>query len=60
MNKKYYSVMEVAEIIGVSKQTIVRYEKNGVFPKPNRNKVNKWREYTKAEIEKMKEILGRI
>ena len=59
VNHKYYSAKEVAEILGISRQTLIRYEKKGIFPKPKRNRINHWREYTKADLEKLKNILGR-
>jgi len=60
MNKeKYYSATEAAQFLGISKQTLIRYEKKKVFPKPKRNAVNGWREYTEEEIRKLKLILGR-
>ena len=57
--KTYYTVVEVAKMLGISKQTIVRYENKGIFPKARRNAVNKWREYTIGDIENLKKILGR-
>jgi DNA-binding transcriptional MerR regulator len=58
-NKKYYNVREVAEILGISKQTLLRYEKKGLFPPPKRNPINKWREYTLKDIQRLRIILGR-
>ncbi|RKY38391.1 MAG: hypothetical protein DRP72_01880 [Candidatus Omnitrophota bacterium] len=60
VRNKYYSAKEAAEILGISKQTLLRYEKRGIFPKPKRNLVNRWREYTESDVEKLKKILGRI
>ncbi|MCD6080692.1 MAG: hypothetical protein B6D53_04750 [Candidatus Omnitrophica bacterium 4484_49] len=57
--KKYYSVQEVAEILGISKQTLLRYEKRGFFPKARRNPINGWREYTWNDVQRLKKILGR-
>ncbi|OQX86728.1 MAG: hypothetical protein B6D55_05405 [Candidatus Omnitrophica bacterium 4484_70.2] len=59
MRKKYFTAKEVAYKLGISKQTLLRYEKKGIFPKPRRNLVNGWREYTEHDIERMKKILGR-
>ena len=59
-NKRFFNVLEVAKIIGLSRQTIVRYERRGIFPKPRRNLVNKWREYTDRDISRLKSILGRM
>jgi len=60
MDKKiYYKIEEAAKKLGLSKQTILRYEAKGVFPKSRRNCINKWREYTENDIKKLKTILGR-
>jgi DNA-binding transcriptional MerR regulator len=56
---KYYKLGEVAGMLGLSKRTIIRYEKNKIFPPARRNKINRWREYTSQDIEKLKKILGR-
>ncbi|MBN2097435.1 MAG: MerR family transcriptional regulator [Candidatus Omnitrophica bacterium] len=57
--EKYYSATEVAKILGISKQTLIRYEQKRIFPKAKRNAVNRWREYTLREIKALKKILGR-
>jgi DNA-binding transcriptional MerR regulator len=60
MKKKYLNAQEVAQRLGISKQTLLRYERRGIFPRPKRNIVNKWREYTENDVVKLKAILGRI
>ena len=57
--QKYYSANEVAKILGISKQTLIRYETKGVFPRARRNKLNGWREYTEKDIAALKKIMGR-
>jgi len=57
--EKYYSANEVARLLSISKQTLVRYETKGIFPKARRNKVNGWREYTINEINHLRKIVGR-
>ncbi len=57
--EKYYSATEVAKILGISKQTLIRYENKRIFPKARRSAVNKWREYTLGDIKALKRILGR-
>ena len=60
MNKeKYYSATEAAGFLSISKQTLIRYENRRVFPRPKRNAVNGWREYTEDEIRKLRAIMGR-
>ncbi len=57
--REYYSVNEVARMLSISKQTLVRYESKGIFPNARRNKVNGWREYTVNEINHLRKIIGR-
>lgn len=60
MNKaRYYSATEAAQFLGISKQTLIRYENKKVFPGPKRNALNGWREYTEDEIKKLRDIMGR-
>jgi len=58
--KKYLTAGEVAEILGISKQTLIKYEKLGIFPKSRRNNLNGWREYTDEDVVKLKKIIGSI
>ncbi|MFH1645273.1 MAG: MerR family transcriptional regulator [Candidatus Omnitrophota bacterium] len=58
--EKYYSASEVARVLSISKQTLVRYESKGVFPRARRNRVNNWREYTVRDVNYLKEVLGRL
>ena len=57
--EKYYLATEIAKVLGISKQTLIRYENKKIFPKAKRNAVNKWREYTLQDIKVLKRILGR-
>ena len=56
---RYFTPTEVARQLGISKQTLIRYERKRIFPRSRRNKVNGWREYTEAEILALRKILGR-
>ena len=56
---KFYRCEEVARILRISKQTLIRYESKGLFPKARRNPLNKWREYTPEEVQKLQRIIGR-
>ena len=58
--EKYYTAREVAKILGISKQTLIKYENKGMFPTPKRNALNRWREYTEKDISVLKQIMGRI
>ncbi|MBN1587323.1 MAG: MerR family DNA-binding transcriptional regulator [Candidatus Omnitrophica bacterium] len=56
---RYYAAAEAAEILGISKQTLIRYEKRGLIPPARRNALNGWREYTGPEILNLKKLMGR-
>ena len=56
---RYFAPTEVARQLGISKQTLIRYERKRIFPRSRRNKVNGWREYTEVEIVHLRKILGR-
>ena len=55
----YFTPTEVARQLGISKQTLIRYERKRIFPKSRRNKVNDWREYTEEDVMRLRKILGR-
>ncbi len=59
MQNPYYSTQEVAKMLGISKQTLLRYEKKKIFPKAKRNRINRRREYFTEDVNKLKSILGR-
>ena len=54
---KLLTAQQVAEKLGISKQTLFRYEKKGVFPKARRNLINRWRQYSEDDLRKLKEIV---
>lgn len=60
VEKTYFTINEAAHALGISKQTLVRYEKKNIFPRPKRNLLNKWREYTLKDIVALKKIMGRL
>jgi len=59
MQKAYYTTQDIAKMLGISKQTLLRYEKRKIFPRPKRNPINKRREYSIMDLGKLKSILGR-
>lgn len=56
---EYFTVTETASALGISKQTLLRYEARGIFPKAHRNRLNRWREYTAGEIQELRKLMGR-
>ncbi|NQU19481.1 MerR family transcriptional regulator [bacterium] len=56
---EYFSANETAQALGISKQTLIRYENKKIFPRAKRNRINRRREYTVIDIELFKKIMGR-
>ena len=56
---KFFNANEVALLLHISKQTLLRYEQRGIFPKAKRNSVNNWREYTEDDVQNLRHIMGR-
>jgi DNA-binding transcriptional MerR regulator len=54
---KLFTAKEVAKELGISKQTLFRYEKRKILPKARRNLINHWRQYTQEDIRDLKEII---
>ena len=59
MIERVYNIQEVADFLGLYKGTVLNYEKKHIFPKARRNPINRYREYTKEDLEKLKRILKR-
>ena len=57
--KKYYSISEVASVLGVPRRTLQSWEKAGKIPKPRRDPMSNYRLYTQEAIERLKKITGR-
>jgi len=57
IGNRLFTAQEVAERLGISKQTLFRYEKKGVFPKARRNLINRWRLYSEEDIIALIEII---
>ena len=57
MVERVYNIQEVANILGLYKGTVLNYEKKHIFPRARRNPINRYREYTKEDVERMKRIL---
>ena len=56
---EYFSANEAAQALGISKQTLIRYENKRIFPKAKRSPINRRREYTANDIDLFRKIMGR-
>jgi DNA-binding transcriptional MerR regulator len=52
-----YSILEVAKRLGVSRESLRNWEKQGFIPKPHRRPTN-FREYTDADLEAIRTFLS--
>jgi site-specific DNA-methyltransferase (adenine-specific) len=50
--KKLYSIQKAAELIGVNKETLRRWDKTGKFPS-SRNPMNNYRVYTEDQVQNL-------
>lgn len=57
VSKEFFTAKETAERLGISKQTLFRYEKKGIFPKARRSLINRWRQYTKEDLNRLIKII---
>ena len=56
---KFYSAAEAANLLGISKRTLLRYEQRGLIPQVQRNRLNGWRQYDQAFVEQLRHLMGR-
>lgn len=56
--KRYYSVKDVIEILGIARRTLYNWEKAKKIPKPRRNKLSNYRLYTIEDIKRIKKLMG--
>ena len=56
----YYRTAEVCRIVGISRNTLFRWLKQGVLEKSERRDRRGWRLFTQNQIDKLKGEVGRI
>ena len=59
MSKRFYTVREAADILGITTRSLYNWERAGKIPKPRRDPMSNYRLYTREDIEKLKKITGR-
>lgn len=61
---KYYTMEEVIALLGISKNTLINWEKSGKIPSANRQPISGYRIWTEEELEMLrelsKEVKGRV
>jgi len=51
------NIGQVAEQVGVTRQTLARWEADGLIPPAKRKFINKWRTWTALEVEMIKRVV---
>ncbi len=59
MEKKYITIKEASEILGVNPMTLRRWDKKGQF-KASRHPINGYRIYKPKQIKRLASKLGRL
>lgn len=60
MKKKlFYNTQEVADLLGVVKNTLYNWENAGKIPKAKRDPMNNYRIYDRRTLKRLKKITGR-
>jgi DNA-binding transcriptional MerR regulator len=54
---EYFKTAEVAELIGVTKQTVLNWLKQGLITEPERNPATGYRLWTEKDIERVRRFL---
>lgn len=52
----FYTISDVARILGISDRTLKNYENQGKIPKARRDPKSRWRIYTDEDIQKLKAL----
>ena len=59
-NEKYYRTTEACKIAGISKNTFLRWVKNGLFPDVKYRDRRGWRLFSKEELALLKAEANRV
>ena len=53
----YFKSGEVAELLGVTKQTLLNWLRRGLVTEPERNPVTRYRLWTEKDVERVRRML---
>jgi excisionase family DNA binding protein len=56
--EQFLRTSKVAEILGVSQQTIYNWLKAEKIPEPQRNELTGWRLWSPENVERIRELMG--
>ena len=58
--RTYYRTAEVCQIVGISKNTLFRWLKDGVLKEPELRDRREWRLFTEVQVDRLKQEANRI
>ena len=59
-SQTYYRTAEVCQIVGISKNTLFRWLKDGILKEPELRDRREWRLFTEVQIERLKQEATRM
>ena len=54
----YLKSQEVADVLGVTKRTLMNWLRARKIPEPERNQVNRYRRWTAQDVERIRQIIA--
>jgi DNA-binding transcriptional MerR regulator len=56
--KPYLRSQEVADVLGITKRTLMNWLRLEKIPEPERNQVNRYRRWTPQDVDRIRQILA--
>lgn len=55
--KAYLNTAEVAELLGITKQTVLNWIRQGRVVEPERNPVNNYRMWSESDVQRLRDMI---
>ncbi len=55
--KEYLNTAEVAELFGITKQTVLNWMRQGRIVEPERNPVNNYRIWSESDVQRVRDMI---
>jgi len=57
-SEPYMRSQEVADILGITKRTLMNWLRTEKIPEPERNQANRYRRWTALDVERIRQIIA--
>jgi len=54
----YLRSQEVADVLGITKRTLMNWLRSSKIPEPERNQANRYRRWTPQDVERIRQIIA--